>query len=125
MPYMESKVRVQGLETKDSPKPTGELAYAVARLMDKFVAESGSLSWDTVCRTIRAVTGTADEFRRRFQDRYEEIMLITNGEVFPETQRLFEEKMDESWVLIGEQTYAMDAAVRSLREQAKKEEETD
>ena len=109
MPYTKQESRLPGLETADNPKTAGELAYAVARLMDKFVAETGGLSWDTICLTIRAVTGTADEFRRRFQDRYEGIMLITNGEVFPETKRLFGEKLG--------------GIVRSLRKQAKEEEE--
>lgn len=87
MPYITAPRRTDLVEDHVQPANSGELNYAVSKLIDDYVGEHG-LNYSVINDIMGALGGAAEEFYRRVAAPYEDIKRNTNGEVFVNSTRL-------------------------------------
>jgi hypothetical protein len=78
MPYISEKERPQA---EYVPNTSGELNYAITKLMVNFVQRKG-LSYTTINDCMGAVSGAGLEFYRRVAVPYEDNKCEENGDVY-------------------------------------------
>ena len=81
MPYLSDAERRAALEPTEIPKTTGELNFAVSRLMARYVEEKG-VSYGSISEALSGCHEAEEEFRRRILIPYEETKIESNGDVF-------------------------------------------
>lgn len=80
MPYITKAVR-DSLARGESPHTTGELNYAITRLLIEYVKGRG-MSYQTLAEAKAACTDARDEFQRRVVAPYEDRAAARNGDVY-------------------------------------------
>jgi len=83
MPYIEKRLREKYdniLNQMPDIDTKGDLEYCVFKLMYKFMT-TREKRYSTLHEVVYAVMHCADEYRRRFLDKREDIARVTNGDI--------------------------------------------
>ena len=81
MPYIPEEDRVR-IDTERRPAVSGELNYALARIIDLYLIDHGGATYHGYNEVVGVLECLKLELYRRFVSVYEDKKLFENGEVF-------------------------------------------
>lgn len=87
MPYIKSEARCPfdvALNSIEKIDTKGELEYCIFKLMKVYMNDKES-RYSTLHDTTYAAMHCADEFRRRFLDKREDLAMLENGDILVKT----------------------------------------